>query len=32
MARLDFWRASASKTRGFLLEIQSDLHQTLDTK
>jgi toxin CcdB len=32
MARLDVWRASASKTRGYLLESQSDLHRTLDTR
>ncbi|HEY1934912.1 MAG TPA: CcdB family protein [Acetobacteraceae bacterium] len=32
MARLDVWRASASRTRGYLLEVQSDLHQTLDTR
>ena len=32
MARLDVWRTSASRTRGYLLEIQSDLHQLLDTR
>ncbi len=32
MARLDVWRPSASRTRGFLLEIQGDLHQALDTR
>jgi len=32
MARLDVWRAQSSKTRGYLLELQSDLHRTLDTR
>ena len=32
MARLDVWRVHASKPRGYLLEIQSDLHQTLETR
>jgi toxin CcdB len=32
MARLDVRRAGASRTRGYLLEVQSDLHQTLDTR
>jgi toxin CcdB len=32
MARLDIWRAHASRTRGTLLEVQSDLRQSLDTR
>lgn len=32
MARLDIWRVHGSKTRGYLLEIQSDLHAALDTR
>ncbi|HTW73271.1 MAG TPA: CcdB family protein [Acetobacteraceae bacterium] len=32
MARLDVWRAHASRTRGYLLEVQSDLRQALDTR
>jgi hypothetical protein len=32
MARLDIWRAHASRTRGYLLEVQSDLHQSLDAR
>jgi hypothetical protein len=32
MARLDVWRVHASKRSGYLLEIQSDLHRTLDTR
>ena len=32
MARMDVWRAPGSKTRGYLLELQSDLHHALDTR